>query len=96
MRKWDGKQYRDMTAEEIAERQADAEKAEREYWEDIPYDEAVNAEFRKDYPQHKVEAIQNNYLKDPTNEEYRAEFWAMQDRRAEVKAFVRKKKGIVN
>lgn len=94
MRIFDGKQYRDLTPEEISKMQADAEKAEREYWANIPYDEAVHTEFRKDYPQHKVEAIQNNYLKDPTNEEYRAKFWAMQDRRDEVKAYVRKKKGM--
>ena len=57
MRIFDGKVYRDMTAEEIAEMNAGAEQAEREYWASIPYDEAVNAEIRKQYSESQEFAI---------------------------------------
>ena len=49
MRIFDGKVYRDMTAEEVAQREAEAAQAEREYWLNISYDDAVNAEIRKKY-----------------------------------------------
>jgi hypothetical protein len=49
MRKFDGKVYRDMTPEEIAEMNAGAERFEREYWASIPYDEAVQNEIHKKY-----------------------------------------------
>ena len=58
---------REMTAEEIAEINAQAEQEEREYWTNISYEQAVSAEFRKNYSQDRVEAIVNNYLLDPTN-----------------------------
>jgi head-tail adaptor len=67
MRIFDGKVYRDMTAEEIAEMNAGAEQVEREYWLNISYEEAVSTEFRKNYSKDRVEAIVNNYLLDPTN-----------------------------
>ena len=41
--------YRELTAEEIAEAQAAAEAAEREYWLAVDYDEAVDTEIRKRY-----------------------------------------------
>lgn len=49
MRIFDGKNYRDMTAEEIASREAERNEQERHYWQNIPYDEAVDAEIRKQY-----------------------------------------------
>ena len=39
----------EMTQEEIAKLQAEAEQAEREYWASISYEEAVNNEIRKRY-----------------------------------------------
>lgn len=40
---------REMTPEEIAEMNAQAEQAEREYWQNTPYDEAVQNEIHKKY-----------------------------------------------
>ena len=68
MRIFDGKVYRDMTAEEIAEMNAGAEQFEREYWTSIPYDEAVNAEIRKRYSESQEFAILRQKEKKP--EEY--------------------------
>lgn len=81
-----------MTEEEIAQLKAEAEKAEAEYWRNISYDEAVSAEIRKKYSQDAVEAILNNFLADPTNELFKTEFFALQDYRAECKAFVKEMK----
>lgn len=83
----------ELTPEEIAQRQAEAERQEREYWQSISYDDAVNAEIRKRYPQQDVEAILNNYLAFPENPEYVEEFRQLQQYRVECKAFVRQKKG---
>lgn len=39
----------DLTQEELAQIQLEQEQAEKEYWAMIPYDEAVDAEIRKEY-----------------------------------------------
>ena len=65
MRIFDGKVYRDMTAEELAEMQAQEQKAEREYWANIDYDEAVNNEIRKRYTVSQELAIQRQQIKKP-------------------------------
>jgi hypothetical protein len=57
MRIFDGKVYRDMTPEEIAEMNAQSAQAEREHWASVPYDEAVNAEIRKKYSESQEFAI---------------------------------------
>ena len=49
------------------------------------YGELVEKEFRKKYSQSRVEATVNNYLLDPTNEEYKADMDEMQAYRAECK-----------
>ena len=49
MKKYVNGKYIEMTAEEISTVQAKAELAENEYWQNIPYDEAVDAEIRKRY-----------------------------------------------
>ena len=49
MKKYVNGKYIEMTAEEIATIQAEAKQAEYEYWQNIPYDEAVDAEIRKRY-----------------------------------------------
>lgn len=86
MRIFDGKVYRDMTAEEIAQREAEAEASEREHWTQIPYDEAVNAEIRKRYSASAEFAILRQRDEKPS--EY-AEYFAYCE---ECKAFVKAKK----
>ena len=82
----------ELTPEEIAQRQAEAERQKREYWQSISYEEGVHLEFRKEFTQQAVEAIQNNYFLDPNNPKYAAEMKYMQERRAAIKAFVKQKK----
>lgn len=91
MRKYENGAYIEMTPEEIAEQKAEAEAYEREHWQSISYNEAVDAEIRKKYAQRDVEAILNNYLAFPENVEYVNEFNELQKYRAECKAFVRQK-----
>ena len=74
-----------MTAEEIAEREARAQAAEREYWQSIPYDEAVNAEIRKQYSESQEFAILRQ--KDEKPEEY-GQYYAYCEA---CKAYVKKK-----
>ena len=85
-------QVRELTPEEIAKRQSEAEQREREEWQNISYDDAVNREIRKRYPQQDVEAILNNYLAFPENPEYVEEFRQLQQYRVECKAYVKQKK----
>ena len=89
IRIWENGGYRELTPEEIAKMQADAEEAERLEWLHISYGEAVDRELRKRYPQRAVEAIINNYLSDPNNAEYVREFNEMQAYREECKAYVK-------
>jgi hypothetical protein len=76
----------EMTAEEVAEVEAQAQAAEREYWSSIPYDEAVNAEIRKRYTESQEFAILRQ--KDEKPDEY-AQYFAYCE---ECKAFVKAKK----
>lgn len=82
----------EMTAEEIAEMNENRQRAEREYWANISYEEAVSTEFRKLYSQDRVEAIVNNYLSDMTNPIFVQEMQEMQDYRAQCKSYVKSKK----
>ena len=61
-------------------------------WDEL-YAIRVHNEMRKRYSQDQVEAIINNYLDDPSNEKYCAEFRAMQDYRKQCKE--RAKEGIL-
>ena len=72
MRIFDGKAYRDMTAEEIAAMQTAAERAEREYWKTADYNEAVHAEIRKRYSDSQEFALLRQKEEKP--EEYAAYF----------------------
>ena len=92
MRIFDGKQYRDLTPTELAEMQKAQEEAEKSYWANISYEDAVSTEFRKLYSQDRVEAIVNNYLSDMTNPIFVQEMQEMQDYRAQCKAYVKSKK----
>lgn len=65
--------YKELTAAEIAEMNAQAEQAECEYWLNTPYDEAVNTEIRKRYSESQEFAILRQ--KDEKPEEY-AEYYA--------------------
>jgi hypothetical protein len=89
MKKYVNGQYIEMTAEEIAAMQAEAERAEREYWQNVPYDEAVNAKIRERYTESQEFAILRQ--RDEKPEEY-AEYYAYCE---ECKAFVKGKKGFV-
>ena len=50
------------------------------------YGRIVEDELRKNYSQRDVEAIINNYLAEPDNEEYIAEFNKLQECRKAAKA----------
>ena len=82
-------EYRILTEDEIAKMQADEEAAERKKWASISYDEAVDNEVRKRYPQRAVEAIINNYLASPEDTEYVREFLELQEYRAQCKVYVK-------
>lgn len=86
MKKYVNGQYIELTTEEIAERQAQTEAAEKEYWQNIPYDEAVNAKIRERYTESQEFAILRQ--KDEKPEEY-AVYYAYCE---ECKAFVKAKK----
>ena len=75
-----------MTPEEISVMQAEAEQAERLYWQTTPYDEAVNAKIREQYTESQEFAILRQ--KDEKPEEY-AEYYAYCE---ECKAFAKSKK----
>lgn len=74
--------YREMTAEEIEQRQAEQKK----HMQSLNYDELVERFVRQRYSQSDVEAIINNYLGDNGNEQYQSEFNALQEYRKECKA----------
>ena len=86
MRIYDGKVYRDMTAEEMAEREAQALETERQYWLSTPYDDAVNAEIRKQYSESQEFALLRQKEEKP--QEYQQYF----DYCEECKAYVKQKK----
>ena len=88
MRIYENGIYRDMTEEEIAALTADIEESERKYWDDISYDEAVDAEIRKKYSVSQEFAILRQ--KDEKPEEY-SEYFAYCE---QCKAYVKEKKSI--
>lgn len=87
MKRYINGKYIELTPEEIAAMQAEAERAEAEYWANIPYDEAVNAKIRERYTESQEFAILRQRDEKPT--EY-AEYYAYCE---ECKAFVKAKKG---
>ena len=78
----------EMTPEEIAQFQAKHEQYEREYWQSIPYEEAVDMKIREKYTASQEFAILRQ--RDEKPEEY-AEYYAYCE---SCKAFVKQKKGI--
>ena len=73
MKKYINGEYIEMTAEEIAEINAAAEQAERDYWQSVDYGEAVHAEIRKRYTESQEFALLRQ--RDEKPEEY-AEYFA--------------------
>lgn len=88
MRIYENGIYRDLTPTELAEMEAQQQKAEREYWQSVSYEDAVNAEIRKQYTESGEFAILRQ--KDEKPEEY-ARYYAYCE---ECKAFVKEKKNI--
>lgn len=76
--------YRDLTPEEIAAMEKQAAQAEREYWQNVDYDEAVDAEIRKRYSVSQEFAILRQ--RDEKPEEYAAYFAYCEECKAYVKA----------
>ena len=75
------------TPEEITAMQAEAERAEAEYWASIPYDEAVNSKIRERYSQSQEFAILRQKEEKP--DEYRIYY----DFGEACKTFVKAQKG---
>lgn len=78
----------ELTPSEIAEIEAQQQKAEREYWQSVSYEDAVNAEIRKQYTESAEFAILRQ--KDEKPNEY-AEYYSYCE---ECKAYVKEKKEI--
>lgn len=76
----------ESTPEEIAQMQAEQERQEKEYWQSVSYDDAVNAKIRERYTQSQEFAILRQ--KDEKPNEY-ATYYAYCE---ECKAFVKAKK----
>lgn len=77
---------REMTEEEVAELESQAQAAEREYWENVSYEDAVNAEIRKQYTESNELALLRQ--RDEKPDEY-AQYYAYCEG---CKAFVKQKK----
>ena len=75
--------YRDLTPEEIAEIEAQTAEQERQYWQNTPYDEAVDAEIRKRYSVSQEFAILRQ--KDEKPDEYAAYYAYCEKCKAYVK-----------
>lgn len=86
MKKCVNGKYIEMTPEEITAMQTKAEQAERNYWQNIDYDEAVNAKIRERYTDSQEFAILRQ--RDEKPDEYQA-YYAYCE---ECKAFIKAKK----
>lgn len=86
MKKYVNGQYIELTSEEIILLQEETKKAEKEYWTNIPYDEAVNTKIRERYTESQEFAILRQ--KDEKPEEY-AKYYTYCE---ECKGFVKVKK----
>lgn len=84
----------EITPEYAAEHFADLwYYAENGETRDEKYARLVDAYVREKYSQSAVEAIINNYLSDPENEKYKAEFIGLQTYREECKEKAKKEMG---
>ena len=89
MKKYINGQYIEMTAEEIAEINAAAEQAERDYWQSVDYGEAVHTEIRKRYTESQEFAILRQKSEKP--EEFESYFSYCET----CKVYVKEKKGLI-
>ena len=78
--------YRELTQEEISKREEQKIQAEKEYWNKVNYDEAVNNEIRKRYSESQEFAILRQKEEKP--DEYQ-EYYNYCE---ECKAYVKSKK----
>ena len=76
--------YRDMTQAEQAAAEAMKAAAEREYWDTVTYDDAVNARIRRRYSQSQEFALLRQRGEKP--EEYQAYYAYCEECKSEVKA----------
>lgn len=76
--------YRELTPSEITEMEKQAAQAEREYWQSVSYDEAVDTEIRKRYSISQEFAILRQ--RDEKPEEYAAYFAYCEECKAYAKA----------
>lgn len=61
------------------------------------YGRLVEKELKKNgYPADKIQAIVNNYLAEPENDEYVIEFWQLQECRKQCKATIKNKLEVNN
>ena len=88
MKKYVNGQYIEITEEEIAQIQAEQEQAEREYWQSIPYEDAVDMKIREKYTASQEFAILRQ--RDEKPEEYTT-YYAYCE---ECKAYVKSKKNL--
>ena len=88
MKKWVNGDYVEMTEEELAQMNAQAEQAEREYWATISYEDAVNDKIREKYSASQEFAILRQKEEKP--QEYN-EYYAYCE---QCKAYVKEKKGL--
>ena len=80
---YDNGTYRELTPEELAQMEQAAAQAEAEYWRNVSYDEAVNAEIRKRYTESAEFALLRQ--KDEKPEEYAAYYAYCEECKAQVK-----------
>ena len=86
MKKYVDGKYIELTPEEITAMEAEAEQIEREHWQSIDYDEAVNAKIReRDGLSNELAILRQ---RDEKPDEYQA-YYAYCE---ECKAFVKAKK----
>ena len=76
--------YRKMTADELSAMDAERSEAERQYWLNTPYDEAVNTEIRKHYTASQEFALLRQREEKP--DEYAAYYAYCEECKAFVKA----------
>lgn len=88
MKKCVNGKYVEMTAEEIAQMRAEAERAEAKYWSSLPYEDAVNEKIRERYTISQEFAILRQ--RDEKPEEY-AEYYRYCE---ECKTYIKERQGV--
>lgn len=88
MKRYVNRNLEEIPPSEIAEIEAQKQKAEAEYWQSVSYEDAVNTEIRKQYTESGEFAILRQ--KDEKPEEY-AKYYSYCE---ECKAFVKAQKEV--